>query len=485
MRSSLCCTTNTKTRLQACTIQTMRPGFLYFSIFTWLVCTGGRFTAPFLQHIAGFDDTLIGIIFAIQILLVSFLSSIGGIWADKLELYYPEKGRIGCLALGTFLATISFEIHGIVQFLVKDDHMMSTALHITARLMYASFSAILFPILDGITLSYLKIHSRDASAYGQERLFGAVAWAIASMLIGPILDSHGFDAFFWFAPVGEILCIITFLKYASDSLHFKVEMLEEVGVGETEMVENATEDIPCSIEDSFKEEPNPTQDTNSLTILRSMISTFAACGFIISALTLNMGTSVVESLIFLYFETLGGTNAICGLTVVVTVLFEIPIFHYAPQLLAYFGADNMQKIACFAYIIRVIGYTFVPQNQMALVLLFEPLHGVTYACSKTSAVEFAARITPDGYEASGQGLLSMILGFGSVAGVFFGGWMEENLGPKILYRSYAGIVAIGLASFYIALSHDRRVQKISYKHLPQKQSSIDAHDGIDQQHVIL
>ena len=463
----------------------MRPGFLYFSIFTWLVFTGGRFTAPFLQNVAGFDDTLIGITFAIQILLFSFLSSIGGIWADKLEFNYPEKGRIGCLAVGTFLATISFEIHGIVQFLVKDDHTMSTVLHITARLMYASCSAILFPILDGITLSYLKKHSRDATAYGQERLFGAVAWAIASMLVGPILDSHGFDVFFWSAPVGGILCIITFLKYANDSLHFTEEMVEDVGMQETEMVENTKEDISSSIEDSFKDVPNPTEETNSLTILRSMMRTFSACGFIFSAWTLNMGTSVVENLIFLYFETLGGTNTICGLTVVVTVLFEIPIFHYAPQLLAYFGADTMQKIACFAYIIRVIGYTFVPQNQIALVLLFEPLHGVTYACSKTSSVEFAARITPDGYEASVQGLLSMILGFGSVAGVLFGGWIEDVLGPKVLYRSYAGIVALGLGIFYIALSLDRTVQNARYKHLPKKQSSIDVHDDIDQQQIIL
>mmetsp|Transcript_4642 Transcript_4642/g.7029 ORF Transcript_4642/g.7029 Transcript_4642/m.7029 type:complete len:464 (+) Transcript_4642:120-1511(+) len=463
----------------------MRPGFLYFSIFTWLVFTGGRFTAPFLQNVAGFDDTLIGITFAIQILLFSFLSSIGGIWADKLEFKYPEKGRIGCLAVGTFLATISFEIHGIVQFLVKDDHTMSTVLHITARLMYASCSAILFPILDGITLSYLKKHSRDATAYGQERLFGAVAWAIASMLVGPILDSHGFDVFFWSAPVGGILCIITFLKYANDSLHFTEEMVEDVGMQETEMVENTKEDISSSIEDSFKDVPNPTEETNSLKILWSMTRTFSACGFIFSAWTLNMGTSVVENLIFLYFETLGGTNTICGLTVVVTVLFEIPIFHYAPQLLAYFGADTMQKIACFAYIIRVIGYTFVPQNQIALVLLFEPLHGVTYACSKTSSVEFAARITPDGYEASVQGLLSMILGFGSVAGVLFGGWIEDVLGPKVLYRSYAGIVALGLGIFYIALSLDRTVQNARYKHLPKKQSSIDVHDDIDQQQIIL
>jgi len=452
----------------------MRPGYLYFSIFLWLVSTGGRFTAPFLQHIAGFDDTLLGIIFAVQILLFSLLGSIGGIWADKLELRYPDKGRIGCLVIGTLLGTISFEIHAIVQFLVKDDHMMATVLHITARLMYASCSAILFPILDGITLSYLKTHNRDGTAYGQERLFGAVAWAIASALIGPILDSHGFNVFFWSAPLGGTLSIITFIKYANDSLSFSEEKKEEV-MPETEMVESKDLEIEASPIDGAacaKEESSPIQETNSLSLLRSMISTFSACGFIISSISLNMGTSVVENLIFLYFESLGGTNTICGLTVVVTVLFEIPIFHYAPHLLAYFGAATMQKIACFAYIIRVVGYTFVPQDHMALVLLFEPLHGVTYACSKTSSVEFAAAISPDGYESSGQGLLSMLLGFGSVTGVSFGGWIEDVFGPKVLYRSYAGIVAAGLVAFYVALACDGRGGNAKYKHLAKKQSSV-------------
>ena len=142
----------------------------------------------------------------------------------------------------------------------------------------------------------------------------------------------------------------------------------------------------------------------------------------------------------------------CGVTVVVTVIFEIPIFHYAPKLLAYFGAEALQEIACLAYIIRVVAYTCIPKGHMILVLLVEPLHGVTYACSKTSSVEFAARLSPTGYESSGQGVISMIFGIGSVLGLSLGGWIEEALGPIILYRSYAAIVAIGLVIFHITIS---------------------------------
>lgn len=92
--------------------------------------------------------------------------------------------------------------------------------------------------------------------------------------------------------------------------------------------------------------------------------------------------------------------------------------------------------------------------------------GVTYGCSKLSSVEFAAKITPKGYEASGQGILSLLLGIGSVVGLTLGGWIEEIHGPVILYRSYAGIVCIGLLSFYSAIVIDtkRSYRQVSWKH---------------------
>lgn len=115
-----------------------------------------------------------------------------------------------------------------------------------------------------------------------------------------------------------------------------------------------------------------------------------------------------------------------------------------------YGSGMMLIIAGGAYVVRVIGYSLIPQGQTTLVLLLEPLHGVTYACSKTSGVEFVADLMPVGYEASGQGLLGLFGGFGAVTGLFVGGLTEELLGPRIMYRLIATIVFLGMAVFSIA-----------------------------------
>jgi hypothetical protein len=88
-------------------------------------------------------------------------------------------------------------------------------------------------------------------------------------------------------------------------------------------------------------------------------------------------------------------------TVSVTVMFEIPIFQVAPWLLERVGAGPLQLVAGLSYIVRVLGYTLIPKSPLYLVLLVEPLHGVTYACSQTSSVDFVAQLVPKGSEASG------------------------------------------------------------------------------------
>jgi hypothetical protein len=473
----------------------MRPGYLYFSIFIWLVCTGGRFTAPFLKEVARFDDSMIGIAVAVQILLSSFLGSIGSVYADRLEFKYPNGGRIAFLAGGLTLSTLSFMIHGLVFLLVDEEeqHLLCIGMHMVARVMYACFSSVIFPILDGITLSYLKKHQGGSVSYGKERLFGAVAWAIVSIVLGPLLDSFGFGVFFLSAPAGCLIGLFTIAKFGQECIDYERITEENTVNSETEMVEKRIieQDEILSDEDLDEFEDNKehsTPEIGSMYLLRAMISTYTACGFIISSLTLNMGTSVVESLIFLYFESLGGSYTICGLTVLVTVIFEIPIFHYAPRLLTYFGAEALQKIACVAYIFRVVAYTCIPQGHIIFVLFFEPLHGVTYACSKTSSVEFAARISPTGYESSSQGLISLIFGLGSVVGVSLGGWIEEALGPEVLYRSYAGIVTIGLVIFYVTISMDARLSpnreiehdtciNTTYRELSKKQSMEESEEN--------
>lgn len=75
-----------------------------------------------------------------------------------------------------------------------------------------------------------------------------------------------------------------------------------------------------------------------------------------------------------------------GLTVLLTVSFEIPIFQVAPRLLERFGSGTLLLVASLCYIFRAVGYSCIPVGHIWYVLGLEPLHGVTYACSQVSSV---------------------------------------------------------------------------------------------------
>ena len=184
----------------------MRPGVLFGFIFIWLVCTGGRFTAPFLEDVAKFNESLIGLAFGLQILFGSMFAGYGSIKADEMEIKYPKKGRLIFLVWLVLFGTLGFQMHFIIYFFYqregdKNDQTEMTngiiILHTIARIIFSICSSLIFPILDGISLTYLKERNADEGDYGKERLFGAVGWAIASLLIGPLLDQFGFLSVFF------------------------------------------------------------------------------------------------------------------------------------------------------------------------------------------------------------------------------------------------------------------------------------------------
>jgi MFS_1 like family len=176
--------------------------------------------------------------------------------------------------------------------------------------------------------------------------------------------------------------------------------------------------------------------------------------FMLAVFSLSIGTAVVESLVFLYFEVLGSSYSLCSLTVLLTVLCEIGLFAYGPQLLKKFGTVKLFLMAGACYVTRVIGYSVVPDGHPWFVLFFEPLHGITYACASISSVDFVAQLMPVGYESSGQGLLYALRGCGSVLGLLFGGIGDDLLGPRTVYRSLASIVTVGCSVLALASLKD-------------------------------
>lgn len=365
--------------------------------------------------------------------------------------------------------------------------------HLILRSLFAMSNCAIMPALDGLTLATLT----DTHEYGKERLYGAISWAIAHLTFGPLIDLCGFSVLYATIVISCIGCLITFRIFANSSL-----TNQHVGVGEQvdgsdlrEPLENeskaslgkakkgstyqslsSSEYVAQIDRDEEKKTPEmetPPQtgsndvreksfekndayfenDTTSnaktesveerlsFTDLVGLLFEKAPLNisFIVSLFALFIGMSVVEKLIFLYFEFLGGSNTMCAVTVVVTVLFEIPLFHYAPDVLRSLGSPRLLQWACVAYVVRVIGYSFIPTSHPYLVLFLEPLHGITIAFATTSSVAFADEWAPTGYEASGQGFMSTIRNLGMFVGLCIGGFLEG----RTLYRVLAVIVTTG------------------------------------------
>lgn len=483
-----------------------------------------RFTAPFLENVAKFDESLIGLTFGLQILFGSAFAGYGSMKADELELKFPRKGRLYFLMGLLICGTIGFQLHFLIYYIAQhqeDDSQVHKIYHIIARILFSICSTLVFPILDGISLGYLKGINANEKDYGKERLFGAVTWAIASLIIGPLIDGYGFlNVFFWSSQASCIVSVVAIYYYMKeqyqhipisestcdhslDSSVINVNKPIDVSNGET--LDTTHLDVHDQTNESFCDAPrlelemckiekttcieNPkgsldvcdgqsslhkTTNEESLLILRSLFHGKHKIGFMISTITLSMGTSVVENLVFLFFQDeLGGSNTICGLSILVTVIFEIPIFHYSAKLLSKYGKESLQKVACLAYVVRVVGYTLIPKDYVGLVLLFEPLHGVTYACSKTASVDFASSSSPPGFESTGQGLMSTFQGLGTIIGLSVGGWIEATFSAATLYRSYAVVVGVGLITFYISSSFRKYKRRSSTVYSGVSNESLD------------
>lgn len=424
--------------------------------------TGGRFLAPFLEHEAFFTDEMIGTVLAIQCAVSSGLGSAGGSWADAKERRFPGRGRAQVMFCGIVLGSTAFLLHGACHFLPGWGMLLSSEWHFLLRILWAFSSSLVMPVLDGMTLAHMqKTPGMSQSDYGKERLFGAISWAITNVLIGPAMDHFGFIILYPFTMIVTVICFTSIAMYVngqeSADLHHEIPQSIEID-------EEPTKDH------HLKEMPTP--EVPMWVLLRILTTTVYGVGFLFAICCLSMGTSVVESLVFLFFEFLGGSNTLCGITVALTVMFEIPIFQIAPWLLQWVGAGPLQLVAGLSYIVRVVGYTLIPKNHIAFVLLLEPLHGVTYACSQTSSVDFVAQLMPKGSEASGQGLLGAFKGLGSMAGLFLGGLLEEKLGPRVMYRILASIVTVGMVVFGITSLDTSNVPHRSI--MPQSESDLSS-----------
>lgn len=320
------------------------------------------------------------------------------------------------------------------------------------RILFVSIMTQLFVtngLLDAYTLELLG--KKNKLYYGRYRLYASLSWGLGSMAIGWVTDRFGFEPnFFLFAALGALMiilvawCIPEAGRVSSSTEIY--ETAEEPLVDQEDNNQNGAS--PASLE-----YVNLTPDEEGT--VKELFEVFVrprTLIFLIEVIIMGAAMATVERLLFLYLvNDLEASTLLCGLSVGVNVLFELPIFWYASKLMAWFGHDGLMMLAMMCSSFRVYGYTLLSPSTKWAVLWLEILHGITFACFWITSTDIskilvhettATRNSKSGYwgttiPSSVNMLYSAV---GSALGSILGGWAMHKYGSRPMYELTARIV---------------------------------------------
>lgn len=135
---------------------------------------------------------------------------------------------------------------------------------------------------------------------------------------------------------------------------------------------------------------------------------FEVVWFFCNLFIYGMNMALVETFLFIFLlrDFVGATSFLLGSTIAVMCLFEMPVFFYVDRLFGRLQLTTLLSFCHFVFALRCVLYVSLPRNYPMLVLLVEPLHGITFAVMWSTAVEYGKRLAPAGSEAKMQALIN-------------------------------------------------------------------------------
>eukprot|EP00929_Paragymnodinium_shiwhaense_P057869 TRINITY_DN28984_c0_g1_i2.p1 TRINITY_DN28984_c0_g1~~TRINITY_DN28984_c0_g1_i2.p1 ORF type:complete len:460 (+),score=89.13 TRINITY_DN28984_c0_g1_i2:53-1432(+) len=249
-------------------------------------------------------------------------------------------------------------------------------------------------VIDALCNKVLS-QQKTKESYGNQRLWAALAAALLAFVVGELVDLFGitvmFSGFAFFA-FSNLIVMCIYLPPPD----------EEAKV-------------------TFHNRRVAAASGRSQSLLR-----FDVLWFLTNLFIYGLCMALVECFLFIYLlQDFDHTpNFLVGLAVTVMCGFEVPVFAYFHK---FAGGENpcmsLRTVLTACHIIlaiRLVLYASLPRDCPWLVLLIEPLHGLTFAAMWNAAVEYGKQLAAPGQEATMQAFITGLYyqladGMGSVA----------------------------------------------------------------------
>ncbi|CAB9507553.1 Major facilitator superfamily domain-containing protein 6 [Seminavis robusta] len=328
-------------------------------------------------------------------------------------------------------------------------------------------------VLDAHTLDFLG--ERHHGMYGTIRLWTAVSWGFGAIVLSYLTDIYGFTVNFYV--FGAVMTL---------QLVFFVFGLPARSKSEQEFYEKAQRQKENIHHPTNFSKKSAASEPMRWSALWDIMTRLPVIFWLIEAALVVAGIIIVDSFLFVYLQNdLLASTSLCGWTVGVTVLLELPIFHFSQQLLSWLGHDVLLIVSMISYSSRIIGYTMLTPETVNWVIAWEVLHGITFACMWIATVDYADSIAPKGWSTTVQSIVNGVTyHIGGGVGPIVAGQVMNRFGARTMFRGMGLIVGSVMLLHLVVMIcfgrvHDKCIERIRLEREAEAQETDDEEEEFD------
>lgn len=301
---------------------------------------------------------------------------------------------------------LSFLSAAAIAPLVSSTHSFPLLLLIVGLLAVALSPAV--PLSDATTLEWLRTRG---GSFGSIRIFGSLGFLLGSLFAGWALSGSRISLLF---PIYGLCLGATFL---------------------------AALRAPPQ-----RERTREAVHQHGWAALRRPV-----VGLFLILVAIGFATSAAYNTFFaLYLHGLGAGTPVIGVAAALASLSELPVMALSGRVIARFGVKTLLVAGFLGASVRWLAYGLIGDYRLAL--LFQALHGLSFAASYVAGVTYMDRLIPEQLRATGQTVFSgTVFGLATVVGSNLFGALFDHLHAHGMFLAAAGMALAATVGVVVLL----------------------------------
>lgn len=366
---------------------------------------------PIYFQSAGLSEVEIGLIMASGPFISILANPTWGYWSDRLQ---NLRLILIIMLLGNVL---------IVQF-VFHFHVGWMAWVFTFMLLFFFFQTPLFSQSNTLILNAIE---GTNLRFGSIRFWGSLGYALLAIAVGPILTGMGVDHLWVLYTILIFITIALCLQLPRG----KVENIRKIQPGEYR---------------------------------KALFASPYFLIFIILGILISVPNSINGMFVSLYIDQLGGSMTMIGMAAFTSAFLEIPVFILMDRYLKENTTTMFGILVIVSSLYSLRWFLMALATDPIHIILIQSLHAISFGGYFYVGTLLTARLIPLNMRASGQAIYAISWsGISGVIAGLTGGWLFQELGPKMMYSFSTIISLFGVTGLFFLWQKIRRDEKFQQR----------------------